>query len=150
MSMVTTTTTKPKLVVGRAIWAVAQPCTFQIDRPEVEGRILRDALQGLHAIVARQQQQHEQQQPIIHASVGLAICTLLERADGLALDPLLSLKDVCEMRWAARGIQTRILHHFDTMKREDNDDSSTTTTTMSHFELRQRFQEFLVASIGIL
>ena len=111
---------------SRAINAVGLSPSMSLltmDRPDKEARYIRDALQGLHAIFARQRHQQETSPSLGSTTISMdtlsSLCTLLERADQLGLIPTLPLKDICEIRWAARGIHTNLVRQFEEEISED-------------------------------
>jgi hypothetical protein len=97
------------------------------DRPNKEGRYLKDALCGIHNLLGQQQQQQQQQQrnhnhrrrrgnpgdrasppPAIPSTRALrkALVQMMVRVEALAID--LSIVDCIETRWACRGISARM------------------------------------------
>jgi len=86
--------------LARAVLAAALP--FEDDRPDREGRFLREALWGLHALAGKS---HVTTTTPVHPDVGRGMDTMIQRIEVLADD--VSLPEAAEMRWAARGLLTR-------------------------------------------
>lgn len=90
--------------LARAVLAAAVP--FDVDdddRPEKEGRYLRESLWGLHALAGKTRLTATQS---VHSDICKGIATMIERVERLAED--VSLPEAVEMRWATRGLLTRI------------------------------------------
>ena len=135
----------------RAVWAAALP--FQddttTDRPEKEGRYLKQALCGLHPLVAQiheqqqqQQQQHKQEQgdnPLFSSSFCQAVNLLVQRVEQLA--PRLALVDAIEIRWAVRGILARTTTTTKT--------AATTTCELPNLDARVGALPFDIVPCGI-
>jgi len=85
---------------SRAILAASIP--FQDDRPEKEGRYLREALVGLHNMFGYIAPTEKTSLP---DPVKQAILQLVKRANNLAFD--ISLPEAAEIRWACLGIFAR-------------------------------------------
>ena len=87
--------------LARAALAAALP--FEDDRPDREGRYLREALCGLHALSGKSSLRATTN---VHPDIGRAIGIMIQRVEGMAQD--LPLPEAAETRWAARGLLTRI------------------------------------------
>ena len=85
---------------ARALLASSIP--FQEDRPEKEGRYLREALVGLHNMLGYLA---PTTQTCLPDPVQQAILQLVQRADNLAFT--VSLPEAAEIRWACLGIFVR-------------------------------------------
>lgn len=94
-SITTTTTVDDRL--QRAILGASIPFTDQPDRPTKEGRYVRQALVGLHALVGKLERDIQSME---------GVKQLIERANAMATD--LPLAHVVEMRFAARGLLARV------------------------------------------
>jgi hypothetical protein len=92
---------------ARALLSAALPLENVDDRPDKEGRYIADSLMALHAIVARSQSTCTSQTKIMmHDESRLAIQTLMQRA--CHISTRLPLPQVCQVRWAIRGLQARL------------------------------------------
>jgi alkylated DNA repair dioxygenase AlkB len=93
----------------RAIRSASVPFAEQCDRPDKEGRYIRQALCGLHALVGKiPGNQHR----ILPVDAVDGIRQLIARADAMAPD--MPLPHIVEMRFAARGLLARLLLQRDT------------------------------------
>jgi hypothetical protein len=92
---------------ARALLSAALPLENVDDRPDKEGRYIADSLMALHAIVARSQSTCTSQTKLmVHDESRLAIQTLMQRACQISTQ--LPLPQVCQVRWAIRGLQARL------------------------------------------
>jgi alkylated DNA repair dioxygenase AlkB len=73
------------------------------DRPAKEGRHLREALWGLHALAGKTRITTGDN---VHSDVCKGIAIMIERVERMAQD--VSLQEAAEMRWATRGLLTRV------------------------------------------
>ena len=85
--------------VERTIWAAAIP--FGDDRPDKEGRYVKQALCGIHALV-RKNHYNNNMMMISNAAIREATLLLVDRAESMSL--ALPLSHVVEIRWAAQGL----------------------------------------------
>ena len=89
--------------LARAVLAAALPFDDD-DRPTTkEGRQLRESLWGLHALAGKTRLVTTQ---AIHSDIYKGISIMIERVEGMAHD--VSLQEAVEVRWAIRGLLTRI------------------------------------------
>jgi hypothetical protein len=99
-----------RVILAAALSFQLETTASSSDRPDKEGRFIADSLKALHGLVGRQFQnakaENSKAQLSLSANSIFGITTLLERA--VDISNQLSLKDVCEIRWAARGLQARL------------------------------------------
>ena len=88
--------------LARAVLAAAMPFDDN-DRPAKEGRQLRESLWGLHALAGKTRLVSTQ---AIHSDICKGISIMIERVEAMAND--VSLQEATEVRWAIRGLLTRI------------------------------------------
>lgn len=88
--------------LARAVLAAAMPFDDN-DRPAREGRQLRESLWGLHALAGKTRLVSTQS---IHTDIYKGISIMIERVEAMAYD--VSLQEATEVRWAIRGLLTRI------------------------------------------
>mmetsp|Transcript_19669 Transcript_19669/g.42904 ORF Transcript_19669/g.42904 Transcript_19669/m.42904 type:complete len:423 (+) Transcript_19669:246-1514(+) len=87
----------------RAVQAAAAPFEGrEIDRSNVEGRAVSEALVGLASIVGRAPPGDR----VAHQSIVNSVAQLVQRGDAMANE--LDLKDAVELRWAARTLLARL------------------------------------------
>lgn len=87
----------------RAVLASAIP--FGDDRPDKEGRCIREALIGLHNVFGYAVDPSSLGKPNLPVALREGLLQLVERADNMA--PLLPLCEVAEIRWACLSILWR-------------------------------------------
>jgi alkylated DNA repair dioxygenase AlkB len=92
--------------LARALLSAALPLENANDRPDKEGRYICDSLMALHAIVAKSSPSTSTTKVLFHEGSRLAIQTLMQRA--CQISPQLPLPQVCQVRWAIRGLQARL------------------------------------------
>lgn len=93
----------------RAIRSASLPFEELPDRPDKEGRYVRQALCGLHALVGKLIGSPNRALSV-DAADGVRL--LIDRADAMA--PNMTLPQIVEMRFAARGLLARFLLQRDT------------------------------------
>ena len=93
----------------RAVWAASLPfeSSAHNDRPEKEGRYLKEALCGIHDMLGRSSQHASSLHTCPSSPVLQGLTLMFERAEQLAEHA--PLADVVEMRFACRGIASRLL-----------------------------------------
>lgn len=87
--------------LARAVLAAALPFDSK-DRPDREGRYLKQALQGLHALSGKTTTTTTS----VHPDTCMALRIIMERVEGMA--QVVPLSDAVEMRWAGRGLLARM------------------------------------------
>lgn len=129
----------------RAVLAAALP--FQDDasddRPNKEGRYLREALWGMHALAGRSQVTN------VHPDICRGIEIMIQRVEGMAHD--VSLPEAAEIRWAARGLLTRIgLQQILGTQETDSTDTQTLLAKMlPNLEQRLSSLPFDIVPLGV-
>jgi alkylated DNA repair dioxygenase AlkB len=127
--------------LARAVLATALPFDGDKDRPNREGRYLKQALQGLHALSGKATTTN------VHPDICKALRIIIERVEGMA--QVVSLSDAVEMRWAARGLLARMGPERILDAEDGPDLQLSLTKALPNLELRVSALPFDIVPLGV-